>query len=129
MEYELYNNYEDKLNVLRTQNRLIDELQLSSRIPKLHIRDAATEEKEKVGILTEMWNSYSSPLFFPQSGRDLLGTHLMWKTNLMRRLKTISGLKKNVSFTSIKISEQERPSERICNKKLIYLVDFNFKTF
>ena len=45
MEYELYNNYEDKLNVLRTQNRLIDELQLSSRIPKLHIRDAATEEK------------------------------------------------------------------------------------
>ena len=57
MEYELYNNYEDKLNVLRTQNQLIDELKLSSRIPKLHIRDAATEEKEKVGILTEMWNS------------------------------------------------------------------------
>ena len=87
MEYELYNNYEDKLNVLRTQNRLIDELQLSSRIPKLHIRDAATEEKEKVGVLTDMWNSYSSPLFSPQSGRDLLGTHLMWKTSLMRRLK------------------------------------------
>ena len=87
MEYDLFNNYEDKLVYLRNQNLLIDELGLTGRIPKLNVRDSATENSNKINILKEMWGSYKSPLFSAQSGRDLLATHLLWKTNLMRRVK------------------------------------------
>ena len=88
MEYDLFNNYEDKINYLKNQNLLIDELGLTGRIPKLNVRDSATENSNKINILREMWNGYKSPLFSAQTGRDLLATHLLWKTNLMRRLKS-----------------------------------------
>ena len=87
MEYDLFNSWEDKMQMLTATNSIIDELGLANKISKVKVQSAAMENINKVNILRDMWNSYRGPLLTTQSARDLFSSHMVWKTNLQRRMK------------------------------------------
>ena len=87
MEYEMFNSWEDKVQMLNATNALIDEMGLSNKISKLKVQTSAMENVIKVNILRDMWNSYKGPLVTTQTARDLFNSHYVWKSSLMRKMK------------------------------------------
>ena len=54
MEYDLFNSWEDKMQMLTATNSIIDELGLANKISKVKVQSAAMENINKVNILRDM---------------------------------------------------------------------------